>query len=110
MSITSANPEYSIHEILKMSRSSDNESDLIWTVVLKSKTRYQNMILKLDYYFPFIVFFCGLVILFVLETPHLIAIAKKEMPKQLVEFEKHRKIAFLSVVVGGFWSLQNLWF
>jgi hypothetical protein len=68
------------------------------------------MISTLDYYFPFFVFFCGLVILFVLEVPHLVALAKKEMPDRLLAFEKHRKIAVLSVVVGGFWSLQNIWF
>jgi hypothetical protein len=68
------------------------------------------MISKLDYYFPFFVLFCGLVILFVLEVPHLVALAKKEMPDQLLAFEKHRKIAFVSVIVGGIWSLQNIWF
>jgi hypothetical protein len=68
------------------------------------------MILKLDYYFPFVVFFYGLVVLFVLEIPYLVALAKKEMPAQLEIFEKHRKLAVTSLVVGGLWSLQNIWF
>ncbi len=67
-------------------------------------------ITELDYYFPFLVFFYGLVILFVLEIPHLVALAKKEMPNQLEAFERHRKLAVVSIWVGGLWSLQNIWF
>jgi hypothetical protein len=67
-------------------------------------------IAELDYYFPFLVFFYGLVILFVLEIPHLVALAKKEMPAHLEAFEKHRKLAVVSIWVGGLWSLQNIWF
>jgi hypothetical protein len=64
----------------------------------------------LDYYFPFVVFIYGLVINFVLEIPHLVALAKKQMPSQHATFERHRKIAVLSLYVGGLWSLQNIWF
>ncbi len=64
----------------------------------------------LDFYFPFIVFFYGLAINFVLEIPHLVALAKKRMPYQYATFENHRKIAVISLYVGGLWSLQNLWF
>ncbi len=64
---------------------------------------------ELDYYFPFLVFFYGLVILFVLEIPQLVARAKKQMPQQLGAFEKHRKLAVLSIWIGGLWSLQNIW-
>ena len=63
----------------------------------------------LDFYFPFVVFFYGLVINFVLEIPHLVALAKKRMPSQYESFERHRKIAVLSLYVGGLWSLQNIW-
>jgi hypothetical protein len=63
----------------------------------------------LDFYFPFIVFFYGLVINFVLEVPNLVALAQKRMPSQYTAFEKHRKIAIVSLYVGGLWSLQNLW-
>lgn len=63
----------------------------------------------LDFYFPFIVFFYGLAINFVLEIPYLVALAQKRMPVRLAAFERHRKIALLSLYVGGFWSLQNLW-
>jgi len=64
----------------------------------------------LDYYFPFAVFIYGLVINFVLKIPHLVALAKKQMPSQHATFERHRKIAVLSLYVGGLWSLQNIWF
>lgn len=68
------------------------------------------MIFKLDYYFPFLVFFYGLVMLFVLEIPYFVSLAKKEMPNQYLAFERHRKIAVISLLVGGLWSLQNIWF
>lgn len=68
-----------------------------------------NSIAALDYYFPFFVFFYGLVINFLLEVPFLVALAQKKLPSHYAAFEKHRKTALLSLYVGGFWSLQNLW-
>lgn len=64
---------------------------------------------NLDFYFPFFVFFYGLVIIFVLEVPALVSLARKEMPSQYATFEKHRKIALVSLYVGALWSLQNIW-
>lgn len=68
------------------------------------------MLAKLDLYFPFFVFFYGLVITFVLEIPFFVGLARKEMPVYHAQFEKHRKLAFISIFVGGLWSLQQLWF
>ena len=68
------------------------------------------MLHKLDFYFPFIVFFYGLVATFALEVPQLVAIARKEMPSQYAALVSHQKIAWLSLFIGGLWSLQNLWF
>jgi hypothetical protein len=65
---------------------------------------------SLDFYFPFLIFFYGLVINFVLEIPFLLALARKKMPSQYATFERHRKIAIFSLYAGGLWSLQNLWF
>ena len=65
---------------------------------------------KLDFYFPFLVFFYGLAITFILEIPYLVALAQKQMPSQYATFEKHRKIAVFSLYAGGLWSLQNIWF
>ncbi len=64
----------------------------------------------IDFYFPFIVFFYGLAINFVLEIPYLVALARKEMPSHYATLEKHRKIAIFSLYLGGVWSLQNIWF
>lgn len=63
----------------------------------------------LDFYFPFIVFFYGLVINFMLEIPHFVQLARKRMPSQYASFERHRGIAVVSLYVGGLWSLQNIW-
>lgn len=67
------------------------------------------MISEIDFYFPFFVFFYGLVLLIVLEIPALATLAKKRMPEQYAQFEKHKKLALLSLFVGGLWSLQNMW-
>ncbi|MGZ3690892.1 MAG: hypothetical protein ACXVAX_05290 [Pseudobdellovibrio sp.] len=64
---------------------------------------------NLDFYFPFFVFFYGLAVVFVLEIPALVQLARKEMPSQYATFEKHRKIALVSLYVGALWSLQNIW-
>ena len=77
---------------------------------LRNICRIVGMLLKLDFYFPFIVFFYGLVASLVLEIPALIAIARKEMPSHYANLLAHQKIAWISLFVGGFWSLQNLWF
>ena len=65
---------------------------------------------KLDFYFPFLMFFYGLAINFILEFPYLVAMARKEMPSQYATLEKHRQIAIFSLYIGGLWSLQNMWF
>ncbi len=67
-------------------------------------------IATLDFYFPFIIFFYGLVLHLMLETPQLVALAQKKMPSQYATFQKHRPIAVLALYAGGLWSLQNIWF
>jgi len=64
----------------------------------------------LDFYFPFFIFFYGLVMNFVLEIPALMELARVRMPSQYATFQNHRKIAILALFVGGLWSLQNIWF
>lgn len=68
------------------------------------------MLKQLDFYFPFFVFFYGLVVTFVLEIPFFVQLAKKERPIYLEQLQNHRQIAYFSVFVGGLWSLQNIWF
>lgn len=65
---------------------------------------------KLDFYFPFFVFFYGLVVVFILENKYFTELAKNRMPNQYVQFLQHQKIAWFSVYAGGLWSIQNLWF
>lgn len=76
----------------------------------KNKFRKSGMLTKLDFYFPFLVFFYGLVVSFVLEIPALVAKARKEMPSQYANMMSHQKLAWISLFFGGLWSLQNLWF
>lgn len=80
------------------------------TIERHNFTDQRGMITKIDFYFPFLVFSYGLVLTFVLEIPFFVKLARKEMPVYHSQFEKHRKLAFLSVFIGGLWSLQNLWF
>ena len=64
----------------------------------------------LDYYFPFIVLFYGLIVSFVLNTPTLVRLAENRLDPRLREqFLAHRGLAILCLVVGGAWSLQNIW-
>jgi hypothetical protein len=68
-------------------------------------------IAQLDYYFPFIVFFYGAIVSFTLSIPALRHIGETRMPyhfwKQLT---MHRNLAMVCLIVGGLWSLQNMWF
>ncbi len=68
-----------------------------------------NMISQIDFYFPFFIFFYGLVMMIVLEIPYLATLGRKRMPQYYSQFEQHRKIAFVSLWLGGLWSLQNIW-
>ena len=103
MSLTSIEPsELDYRTLSKKSMNQDSRD--------QKKSRKVGMLFKLDFYFPFFVFFYGLVMFIVLEIPYFVALAKKEMPYQYETFLKHRKIAAISFYVGGLWSLQNIWF
>ena len=66
---------------------------------------------QLDQIFPFIVFGYGLIMTFVLNMPELLKIGNDRFPKEVMTmFQSHRVIALVSLVVGGLWSLQNLWY
>jgi hypothetical protein len=69
---------------------------------------------KLDFIFPFFVFFYGILITFVLETKFAQRVAKARnislSDGVFAQLEAHRGFALISIVVGGLWSLQNLWF
>jgi hypothetical protein len=65
---------------------------------------------ELDFIFPFVVFGYGCVVLFILNNPKLLALAEERMPDKLFQQIKARRaIGALCLIVGGLWSLQNLW-
>lgn len=65
---------------------------------------------ELDFFFPFLVFFYGFLIVFVLEAP-LWARGLSDSGRRLLQhLEPKRKFAWSCLVIGAFWSLQNLIF
>ena len=65
---------------------------------------------KLDYLFPFLVFSYGFLMIFVVENKALDRIARERMPQLGATLRSHKPMAYLSLFVGGLWSLQNLLF
>ena len=65
---------------------------------------------ELDFLFPFLVLFYGALMTFVLNSPRLMQIAEKRFPQELLQqVNMHRTLGIFSLVLGGLWSLQNLW-
>jgi hypothetical protein len=67
------------------------------------------MIGWLDFYFPFFIFFYGLVMIVVLENPFFRRLGRERMTQYYEQFELHRKVAIFSLCLGGLWSMQNMW-
>ncbi len=65
---------------------------------------------KLDFFFPFLVFFYGIVGTFVLENKALQRLAYHRLPELGATLRGHRNLVWVCLFVGGLWSLQNLWF
>lgn len=67
-------------------------------------------IAKLDLLFPYICFFYGAVMTFVLNSSRLSRIADQTFSSELLAtYRSHRGLALVCLVVGGTWILQNLW-
>lgn len=65
----------------------------------------------LDQYFPFIVFFYGFLLVFVLEAKWLKSALKSAQGQQILSTLCARKgFAYVCFYVGGIWSVQNLLF
>lgn len=65
---------------------------------------------QIDLIFPYFVFAYGALLTFVLNMPVLMRIAEERMaPEMLGPMKAHRGLALICLVVGGLWSLQNLW-
>jgi len=62
----------------------------------------------LDYFFPFFVFFYGILLLFVLENSFLYKIAEKRLPEALATMRGHKTLAWICFFGGGLWTLQNV--
>ena len=66
---------------------------------------------QLDFYFPFIVWFYGLVMTLVLGNEYLMRLARNRLPlEQYQKFTAHKGLGLVCLIVGSLWSLQNLWF
>lgn len=66
---------------------------------------------QLDLLFPFFVFGYGAVICIVTSLPVLFARAEGRLPPfMLNRLRMHEPLGWVCLFVGGFWSLQNLWF
>jgi hypothetical protein len=65
---------------------------------------------KLDFFFPFFVFFYGSLVVFVLENPALQKLGIAKMQAQFEQLYVHKSLAWVCFWVGGIWSLQNLIF
>ena len=64
----------------------------------------------LDFFFPFLVLAYGLLMTFALNVPAFKHLAQTRMPEQVArQMVAHRGFAIVCLVVGGFWSLQNIW-
>ncbi|MCC7403665.1 MAG: hypothetical protein IT288_04625 [Bdellovibrionales bacterium] len=65
---------------------------------------------QIDFIFPFVVFFYGALLTFVLSQPRLMTLAEERLPPAILsQMRAHRVLAWTSLVTGFFWSLQNLW-
>lgn len=62
----------------------------------------------LDFIFPFVVFFYGLLLLIVLESPFFQRLGILRMGEAYRQISGHRPLAWVSFFIGGLWSLQNL--
>ena len=65
---------------------------------------------KLDFIFPFIVFFYGLFMVFVLENPYLARIGQQRMGEAFANLSRHKNLGWTCFFVGGLWAAQNIWY
>jgi hypothetical protein len=65
---------------------------------------------KLDFIFPFVVFFYGLLMVFVLENPVLVKIGEERMGQAFHNLMKHKNLGWVCFFVGGLWAAQNVWY
>jgi hypothetical protein len=64
---------------------------------------------ELDFFFPFIVFFYGFLILLVLEGLPAVVRPEYRTHPLFEMIQKRKNLAWICFFVGGLWSLQNIW-
>lgn len=65
---------------------------------------------KLDLIFPFFVFAYGALMTFILHSEFFTELAEHRLPPAIyTQMRAHRGLGLICLLVGGFWSLQNLW-
>ena len=64
---------------------------------------------KLDFIFPFFVFFYGLMMVLVLENPVLVRLGEERLGQAFQQMSKHKHLGWICFFVGGLWSAQNVW-
>lgn len=65
---------------------------------------------KLDFIFPFLVFFYGFLMVLVLELPFFVRVGQQRMAQAYSELGRHKPLAWICFFVGGLWSVQNIWY
>lgn len=64
----------------------------------------------LDWIFPFFVLAYGAFVTFVTSFGPLVELGRERLPENVWrQMQGHRLLAMICLVVGGLWSLQNLW-
>jgi hypothetical protein len=64
----------------------------------------------LDFWFPFFVFACGVILVITTEFAFFEKLAKVRNMQGYSSLSEKKPLAWLFFWVGGIWSLQNLWF
>lgn len=65
---------------------------------------------RLDFIFPLVVFAYGATMTLLLHTEFLMELAEQRFPTHLTQqLKTHRGLGLICLVVGTFWTLQNLW-
>lgn len=65
---------------------------------------------KLDFLFPFFVLTYGAVMTLVLHHPVLVQLSEERLPYTVrQQMRAHRGLGLICLVIGGLWSVQNLW-
>jgi len=65
---------------------------------------------KLDFIFPFVVFFYGLLMVLVLENPVLVRLGQERMGQAFQSLSRHKTLGWVCFFVGGLWAAQNVWY